>query len=103
MSNALSGFGMLKELDTPPEPEQIEQPTHMRRPEIEPEGDKEPGGAGKRGGKTSNPEYKRVMVLVEKDTAKAAGRKWEDKQPEKDFSDLVQSLLTAYNSGQIDI
>lgn len=51
--------------------------------------------------KTRNQEYKRVMVLVKKNTEKKAYRKWEDAHPEKDFSDLVESLLSQYAAGHI--
>ena len=53
--------------------------------------------------KTRNAEYKRVMVLVKKATEKKAYRKWEDANPEKDFSDLVENLLSRYASGQIAV
>lgn len=55
----------------------------------------------KRLAKTKDLEYKRVMVLVRKSTEKAAYRKWEDSNPTKDFSDLVESLLSRYALGHI--
>lgn len=57
--------------------------------------------AVKRLAKTRDQDYKRVMVLVRKATEKAAYRKWEDTHPDKDFSDLVESLLSRYASGHI--
>ena len=53
--------------------------------------------------KTKNQDYKRVMVLVKKTTEKRAYRKWEDTNPDKDFSDLVEALLSQYASGQIAV
>ena len=51
--------------------------------------------------KTRDQDYKRVMVLVKKSTEKKAYRKWEDANPKKDFSDLVESLLSRYADGHI--
>lgn len=51
--------------------------------------------------KTRDQDYKRVMVLIKKNTEKKAYRKWEDANPEKDFSDLVESLLSRYADGRI--
>jgi hypothetical protein len=54
-------------------------------------------------GKSRDPDYKRVMVLLRKDTEKYAGRKWEDAEPDKDFSDLVELLLSEYVAGRVNI
>ncbi len=54
-------------------------------------------------GKSRNPQYKRVMILVKKDTEKTAYRKWEGTQPGKDFSDLIEKLLSGYADGSINI
>ncbi len=43
------------------------------------------------------------MVLVKKATEKTAYRKWEDAHPDKDFSDLVEDLLSRYAKGQIAV
>lgn len=51
--------------------------------------------------KTKDQDYKRVMVLVKKSTEKKAYRKWEDTNPSKDFSDLVETLLSKYADGHI--
>lgn len=51
--------------------------------------------------KTRDQDYKRVMVLVKKATEKTAYRKWEDANPDKDFSDLVEALLSRYAAGHI--
>ena len=51
--------------------------------------------------KTKDQNYKRVMVLVKKNTEKKAYRKWEDTNPTKDFSDLVEALLSSYADGRI--
>jgi hypothetical protein len=56
----------------------------------------EQAGAGKVGrppGKRSNPNYKRLTVLVKKQTVKRAERLWDDLEPSKDMSDLVEQLL----------
>ena len=59
--------------------------------------------AAKKLAKTRDPRYKRVMVLVKSNTEKKAYRKWEDAQPDKDFSDLVELLLSGYADGSIDV
>jgi predicted transcriptional regulator len=50
--------------------------------------------------KSRHPEYTAVKVLVRRETHKAAGRKWEDRQDQEgeggDFSDLVEQLLHGY-------
>jgi len=56
---------------------------------------------GRKRGKRSDPDYKRTMVLLRKDTEKFASRKWEDEHPEHDFSDLVQALLELYLRGSL--
>lgn len=53
--------------------------------------------------KSRDPQYKRVMILVKKDTEKKAYRKWEDIEPSKDFSDLIEKLLSIYADGSIDV
>jgi hypothetical protein len=51
------------------------------------------GKVGRPPGKRSNPNYKRLTVLVKKQTAKRAERLWDDLEPSKDMSDLVEQLL----------
>jgi hypothetical protein len=56
----------------------------------------EQAGTGKVGrppGKRSNPNYKRLTVLVKKQTVKRAERLWDDLEPSRDMSDLVEQLL----------
>ena len=48
---------------------------------------------GRPPGKRSNPNFERLTVLVRKQTRKAAERLWEDMEPDKDMSELVQKLL----------
>jgi hypothetical protein len=45
--------------------------------------------------KSKHPDFEAKKVFVRKDTAKAAGRKWEDAGG-GDFSDLVETLLSQY-------
>ena len=47
-------------------------------------------------GKSRNPEFERLTVLVRKDTKKTATRLWEDTQPDKDLSELVEELLSSF-------
>lgn len=58
---------------------------------------------GRPRGKRSNPDYERLTVLVRSDLRKNASRKWEDEQPKKDMSELVDALLGLYFAGQIVI
>lgn len=53
--------------------------------------------------KTRDQQYKRVMILIKKATEKTAYRRWEDTHPDKDFSDLVEDLLSRYADGQISV
>src|SRR6266705_5883270 len=48
---------------------------------------------GRPPGKRSNPNFERLTVLVRKQTRKAAERLWEDMEPDKDMSELVERLL----------
>ena len=57
----------------------------------------------KKVGKSKDPEFKRVMVLLLKDTEKRASRQWEDTQPDEDFSDLIEKLLQAYIAGIVEV
>lgn len=77
-----------------------EEETVMPRPELLPQA--APAKIRKIG-KTRDPEFKRLMVLVRKKTEKEAARRWEDEQPEQDFSDLVEKLLSSYVSGRISV
>lgn len=54
---------------------------------------------GRPKGKRSDPEYERLTVLVRKDTRKAAVRLWEDLEPNRDMSELVQKLLGEWLKG----
>ena len=82
----LKGFARLtKQLEKTPEPQNDLTPGQVKI------------------GKSRNPEYKRVMILVKKNTEKTAYRKWEDTQPGKDFSDLVEQLLSGYADGSISV
>lgn len=54
---------------------------------------------GRPRGKRSNPDYERLTVLLPSATRKAASRKWEDEQPKRDMSELVDALLRMYNDG----
>lgn len=46
-------------------------------------------------GKSSNPDFEPVKVLLRKTTRKKAERKWNDAM-DQDFSDLVEHLLQEY-------
>jgi hypothetical protein len=48
-------------------------------------------------GKSSNPDYEAVKVLVRRQQRTKASRKWEDEHGgSKDFSDLIERLLAEY-------
>jgi hypothetical protein len=51
---------------------------------------------GRPPGKRSNPNFERLTVLVRKQTRKTAERLWEDLEPDKDMSELVQKLLAEF-------
>jgi len=55
-----------------------------------------PAKVGRPKGKSSNPDYERLTVLVRKQTRKTAQRLWEDLEPKKDMSDLVERLLAQW-------
>jgi hypothetical protein len=64
---------------------------------TEPENDAPvPGRVGRPPGKRSNPNFERLTVLVKKQTRKAAQRLWEDIEPGRDMSELVERLLTDF-------
>ncbi len=46
-------------------------------------------------GKSRNPEFEPVKILLRKETRKRAERKWAD-DTGRDFSELIQHLLTTY-------
>ena len=68
---------------------------HTARDEMAPE-DMPAPKVGRPPGKRSNPNFERLTVLVRKHTRKTAERLWEDIEPEKDMSELVQKLLTEF-------
>ena len=51
-------------------------------------------------GKSRHPDYVRVGVVLHKDTKKIASRLWEDAEPKKDLSDLIEILLRRYIAEQ---
>ncbi len=55
---------------------------------------------GRQIGKSRNPDYERLTVLLRKETKKAATRLWQDIEPDKDLSDLVQELLSSFVTKQ---
>lgn len=55
-----------------------------------------PGKVGRPPGKSSNSAYGRRTVLLKKQTIKTAERLWEDLEPGKDFSDLVEQLVVKW-------
>lgn len=73
---------------------QIAQHYQATEPESEPA--LSPGKVGRPPGKSSNHFYGRRTVLLKKQTIKTAERLWEDLEPEKDFSDLVEQLLIKF-------
>jgi len=59
----------------------------------------EPEISSKRGrppGKRSNPNFERLTVSVKKSTRKDAQRLWEDTEPGRDMSELVERLLVNF-------
>jgi hypothetical protein len=71
---------------------EIAQRLHGAEPEVEPEGKK----VGRPPGKRSNPNFERLTVLIKKQTRKAAQRLWEDLEPGKDMSELLERLMTEF-------
>ena len=47
-------------------------------------------------GKSRHPDYVRIGVVLHKDTRKYAARLWEDMEPKKDLSDLIEVLLRRF-------
>jgi hypothetical protein len=54
------------------------------------------GKVGRPPGKRSNPNFERLTVLVKKQTRKAAQRLWEDLEPGRDMSELLERLLADF-------
>jgi|GraSoiStandDraft_16_1057320.scaffolds.fasta_scaffold812867_3 hypothetical protein len=71
---------------------EIAQRLHGAEPEAEPEGRR----PGRPPGKRSNPNFERLTVLVKKQTRKEAQRLWEDLEPGKDMSELLERLMTEF-------
>lgn len=63
---------------------------------TEPEATPTPGKVGRPPGKRSNPHFARLTVLVKKQTRKTAQRLWEDLEPGRDMSELVERLLAEF-------
>jgi hypothetical protein len=55
---------------------------------------------GRPRGKSTNPDYERLTVLIKKHTRKTTQRLWEDLEPKKDMSDLVEKLLSEWAEKQ---
>ena len=101
MSNLKGLASIAKGLSAEPSPDLIEELAAPLKPE--PQRQMRAKTPVKPLAKTRDQNYKRVMVLVKKATEKNAYRKWEDTNPEKDFSDLVESLLSRYADGRISV
>jgi hypothetical protein len=71
---------------------QVAQQYQATDPEAEPAH----GKVGRPPGKRSNPNFERLTVLVKKQTRKTAQRLWEDLEPGRDMSELVERLLTEF-------
>jgi hypothetical protein len=70
---------------------------------TEPEAMPTPGKVGRPPGKRSNPNFERLTVLVKKQTRKTAQRLWEDMEPGRDMSELVERLLSEFVQQNRDI
>ena len=101
MSNLKGLASIAKGLSAEPSPELVEEFAASAEPV--PHSQAHTRKSAKPLAKTKDQDYKRVMVLVKKVTEKMAYRKWEDAHPNKDFSDLVEDLLSRYAKGQIAI
>ena len=88
--------GALSRLNRPPEP--VSAPITE---EVQP-AQALHGKVGRPAGKRSDPDYERLTVLVRKDSRKIAARKWEDLEPSKDLSELVQKLLDEWNNSHTE-
>jgi hypothetical protein len=53
-------------------------------------------GRGRPAGKRSNPEFEPTTVLLRKQTKRAASRKLEDVEANKDLSELIEDLLNKW-------
>lgn len=53
-------------------------------------------GRGRPAGKRSNPEFEPTTVLLRKQTKRAASRKLEDVEANKDLSELIEELLNRW-------
>ena len=71
---------------------EIAQRLHGVEPEAEPEGRR----PGRPPGKRSNPNFERLTVLIKKQTRKDAQRLWEDLEPGRDMSELLERLMTEF-------
>jgi hypothetical protein len=53
-------------------------------------------GRGRPSGKRSNPDYQPTTILIRKQTKKSAARLLEDKNDERDLSELIDDLLVEW-------
>jgi hypothetical protein len=53
-------------------------------------------GRGRPSGKRSNPDYQPTTILLRKQTKKSASRLLEDKNDERDLSELIDDLLVEW-------
>jgi hypothetical protein len=79
---------------------QIAQQYQATEPQDEPGIEMLPGKVGRPPGKSSNSAYGRRTVLLRKQTIKTAERLWEDLEPDKDFSDLIEQLVVKWIAEQ---
>ncbi len=92
LKNALAG---IKQAQGESEPAEFaKEPAPVAKRNVKPADSPVPTPA-RTTGKSSNPDYEAVKLYVRKQTRRAAERKWED-ETSRDFSELVQELLTKY-------
>ncbi|MGI4757142.1 MAG: hypothetical protein ACRYGF_09865 [Janthinobacterium lividum] len=101
MSNLKGLASIAKGLSAELSPELVQEFAASAEPTLQPQ--VQSNKPAKPLAKTRDHDYKRVMVLVKRATEKTAYRKWEDAYPDKDFSDLVEDLLSRYAKGQIAV
>jgi hypothetical protein len=60
---------------------------------VPPAGQEGPKAGGRPRSKSSDPRYRPITVVLQKQTIRQARRKLEDEERDQDLSDLVQQLL----------
>jgi hypothetical protein len=81
-----------EEVTGPPKQPRAKKTAQPAPNEVRPAGGRRP----QKMGKSRNPDFKRLVILVRKDTENAALRLLMDEPEKMDLSDLVEKLLSSY-------